>query len=250
MKFPDFLKEFENDLLKYKYEYIKIGANPIKKEETLGLTESKFLGKPYFPLSFNYPKDKAGNPMILLAQINFSETPKLNNYPEKGILQFYISGNNWYDNEAKVIYHETIEESQTNFDFLKDELYSESPVNYEHSLTFSKQEEFGGSEDFRFDYSFNGLDYWEFEDSLNASQKEEIEKFFYNIGHKIGGYAYFTQSDPRDYDEKSKNDVLLLQIDTDEEIMFGDSGVCNFFINEEDLKNKKFENAYFNWDCC
>jgi uncharacterized protein YwqG len=44
--------------------------------------------------------------------------------------------------------------------------------------------------------------------------------------------------------------LLLLQIDTDNEIMFGDSGVANVFINEDDLKKKKFDKAYFNWDCC
>lgn len=82
------------------------------------------------------------------------------------------------------------------------------------------------------------------------SKKKEIQKLLYYEGHKIGGYAYFTQSDPREHDDKLKNDVLLLQIDTDEEIMFGDSGVANFFINKEDLINKNFEKAYFNWDCC
>ncbi len=123
-------------------------------------------------------------------------------------------------------------------------------VNCEHSLIFSAEEEYGGSEDFRFDFTFNGLNYWDFENSLDESEKKEIDKFFYNIGHKIGGYAYFTQSDPRGHDQKSKDDVLLLQIDTDHEIMFGDSGVGNFFINNQDLANKNFEKAYFYWDCC
>jgi uncharacterized protein YwqG len=77
-----------------------------------------------------------------------------------------------------------------------------------------------------------------------------MDKFFYNTGHKIGGYAFFTQCDPRDYNKNKKNDILLFQIDTDAEIMFGDSGVANFFINEDDLINKRFEKAYFNWDCC
>jgi uncharacterized protein YwqG len=44
--------------------------------------------------------------------------------------------------------------------------------------------------------------------------------------------------------------VLLLQIDTDEQIMFGDSGVANVFISPEALRNKQFDQAYFHWDCC
>nr|WP_314492590.1 DUF1963 domain-containing protein [uncultured Chryseobacterium sp.] len=250
MTFPNFLKEFENDLLKYKLDYIKIEATPLKKGQTIDIIQSKFLGIPYLPIGVDYPKDEAGKPMILLAQLNFSEIPTLKNYPEKGILQFYISGNGWYNNEAKVLYHENIDTYQTEFSFLTPDLYSDSPVNCEHSLIFSAEEEYGGSEDFRFDFTFNGLNYWDFENSLNESEKKEIDKFFYNIGHKIGGYAYFTQSDPRGHDQKSKDDVLLLQIDTDHEIMFGDSGVGNFFINNQDLVNKNFEKAYFYWDCC
>lgn len=251
MTFPDYLKEFESDLLKYKLGFIQINAKPIQEESTLSFTQSKFLGKPYLPINMEYPKDKTGKPMILLAQLNFSEIPKLENYPEKGILQFYIPSEDWYDmDDYKVLYHTEIENNQTNFDFLTEELYSDFPVYCEHRLIFSKQEEYGGVLDFRFDYSFNGLDYWEFEEKLDDAQKKEIQKLLYYEGHKIGGYAYFTQSDPREYDDKLKNDVLLLQIDTDEEIMFGDSGVANFFINKEDLINKNFEKAYFNWDCC
>jgi uncharacterized protein YwqG len=72
---------------------------------------------------------------------------------------------------------------------------------------------------------------------------------FRSTGHKIGGYAYFTQCDPREGEPERKDDLLLLQIDTDGEIMWGDAGVANIFINAQDLKNKKFDKAYFNWDC-
>lgn len=251
MIFPDYLKEFENDLLKYKLDFIKIDAKPIKEETVLSFTQSKFLGKPYLPIGIEYPKDKNGKPMVLLAQLNFSEIPRLENYPDKGILQFYISSDEWYDmDDYKIIYHKKVKDYQTNFEFLTQELYNDFPVYCEHSLAFSEKTEYGGCEDFRFDYTFNGLDYWEFEDQLNKPQQEEVEKFFYNVGHKIGGYAYFTQGDPRDLNKEAKNDVLLFQIDTDEEVMFGDSGVANFFINKEDLINRKFEKAYFNWDCC
>ncbi len=33
------------------------------------------------------------------------------------------------------------------------------------------------------------------------------------------------------------------------EIMWGDAGVANFFIEEEDLKNKRFDRVMYNWDC-
>ena len=81
-------------------------------------------------------------------------------------------------------------------------------------------------------------------------QQEELEKYFDSDGHKMGGYASFTQSDPRDYNRNQKSGFQLLQIDTDQQIMFGDSGIAHVFINPDDLAVGRFENAYFYWDCC
>ncbi|WP_438870473.1 DUF1963 domain-containing protein, partial [Pseudomonas sp. L1(2025)] len=68
--------------------------------------------------------------------------------------------------------------------------------------------------------------------------------------HKIGGYASFTQEDPRSYSHQNHT-ILLLQIDSDDDIdsMWGDVGIANFFIRPEDLKKKDFSNVLYNWDC-
>ncbi|SUC47704.1 Domain of uncharacterised function (DUF1963) [Providencia stuartii] len=70
-------------------------------------------------------------------------------------------------------------------------------------------------------------------------------------GHRIGGYPFFTQTDPREYRKEIQDYVLLLQIDSDYEtgILWGDIGVGNFFIHPEDLKNKDFSKVVYNWDC-
>ena len=70
-------------------------------------------------------------------------------------------------------------------------------------------------------------------------------------GSKLGGYPFFTQEDPRTYGDYPTFDTLLLQIDTDDEldIMWGDSGVANFFIALEDLKKRNFSKVLYNWDC-
>ncbi|MGZ3920265.1 MAG: YwqG family protein, partial [Bacteroidia bacterium] len=227
-------------------------ATPVTDGEILPIKQSKFLGKPFLPVDKLYPKSKNGTPMIMLAQINFAEAPALENYPASGILQLFVSPTDWYDmDDYYILFHENVDQDfQTDFSFLTSDLYEESPINCEHKLTFSKEIEYGGTEDFRFQLNFNGKSYYDYQETLSKSQQEEMDKLFYTIGHKIGGYAYFTQSDPRDYDKLKKNDVLLLQIDTDDEIMFGDSGVANVFINIDELKNKNFDKAYFNWDCC
>ncbi len=94
------------------------------------------------------------------------------------------------------------------------------------------------------------MDWLEYSKQLGEKLSNEFDEFFKTEGHKIGGYAYFTQSDPRDYDEKLRSDLPILQIDTDENIVIGDVGLIHFFLNKEDLKNKNFEKAYFQWDCC
>ena len=70
-------------------------------------------------------------------------------------------------------------------------------------------------------------------------------------GHKIGGYPYFIEYDPRE--ENAPHTFLLLQIDIDnvegEEICWRNlGGIANFFISFEDLDNCKFDNIFFHWE--
>ncbi|WP_262916905.1 YwqG family protein [Chryseobacterium aahli] len=90
---PEFLNEFKAQLEKYKLETIKIVATPLKNEESLPIHSSKFLGRPYLPIGMEYPKDKENKPMVLWAQINFSDIPILEGYPKHGILQFFYLQN-------------------------------------------------------------------------------------------------------------------------------------------------------------
>lgn len=56
----------------------------------LRLWQSKIGGFPYFPKGNKYPVDPNGKPPLLLVQINFADVPKLDMFPEKGILQIYL----------------------------------------------------------------------------------------------------------------------------------------------------------------
>ena len=104
------------------------------------------------------------------------------------------------------------------------------------------------------------------EDAKEAFE-EELEEYLWDqdeldetpdwlpkaYGHKIGGYPCFTQEDPRNIAKEDDHDILLLQIDTDNigerEIMWGDSGVANFFISRENLKQRNFQDVIYTWDC-
>lgn len=249
---PSFLKEFKSELDKYKLEAARIEAVPVTEEESLSVKTSKFLGKPYLPMTQEYPKNKFGKPMILFAQINFEEVPFLKGYPRTGILQIFTSELFWaYGDEYFLyLYHqETNQPYQTDFSFLTEDLYTDLPISCEHKLKFIKVTEYGGVRDFRFNFMFNSKSFFDFGDNLTKEERDVFSQMFCSSGHKIGGYAYFTQGDPREGEPEKKDDVLLLQIDTDDKIIFGDAGIANFFINAEDLKKKRFDKTYFYWDC-
>ena len=63
---------------------------------------------------------------------------------------------------------------------------------------------------------------------------------------QVGGYPFFTQSDPRSADD---GEILLFQLNSVKDIMWGDAGVANFFIDREALKNRDFSHVMYNWDC-
>ena len=238
---------------------VRIEAKP---SDTLFLFDSKFGGYPYWPKEKPFPMDSDGHYLYLLAQLNFSQIPHLEGYPENGLLQFYVAADDMYgldfdcqtaQKNFRVIYFEdTTEPPLENFYFL-DEQKRESalPVYHQMQLTFSLQKDY---------YSFGDIRYpEELGDALMSDAKpakgqrslyEEVSAIFPYDGHKIGGYAYFTQGDPREEKEAYSNWVLLLQIDSqDHDLVWGDMGVGNFFIHPDDLKRKDFSKVLYNWDC-
>lgn len=252
---PEFLKKYESSLKACQRKAISIKVNPIETpvfDDHLDIKTSKLLGLPFFPKSKSYPKDKNEKPMIMVAQLNFSEMPSLSGFPEGGILQLFLSATDWYDEDSAVVYHKLTELEEdyiTDFSFLSDKDYEEIPMLKVHELSFEEMTENGGLDDCQFDFLFDGLDWLEFEESLTETEAAAFNEFFDVYGHKTGGYAAFAQGDPRDYNDKKRDDIQLLQIDSDECILFGDSGLGHVFIDQESLKKRDFEKAYFHWDC-
>ena len=233
------------------------------------VTQSKFGGKPYWPKEQDYPVDKTGAALNFIAQINFSEvTEKLANYPAKGLLQFFIANDDLYgmefmderitideylDNYKKnyaVVYHLETGESVKSFNADIEKALSNdmSPYTGESAITFMLIDDIATPADYRFNKIIKPL----------GEMPDEVEEFAFDTliqspDHKIGGYASFTQEDPRGYDAEDAEWLLLFQLDTDSndhiDIMWGDVGIANFFIRLEDLKNLDFSKVWYNWDC-
>lgn len=247
-------EELDAQLRKHKKPSVELKLSPAKN---ISLWSSKVGGKPYLPMDSEFPLTESGNPMFFLAQINFSEMPHLEGFPQKGILQFFIDVEDemmGLENPPKVIYYADIKEDnsllQQNFPKMDFEKYfSPFEKDTELSVKFNKVEQLITTSDFRFP-KIVSIDF-----------SDEIWDKFYDVdeynerGHRIGGYPYFTQYDIRGANDDLKDYILLFQLDSDwgkdvgYEIMWGNAGVANFFIHPEDLKNLDFSKVVYTWDC-
>lgn len=226
---------------------------PLEEPPTLPW-ESRIGGAPWLPVGKKIPACSKGKPMQFLAQLNLEEFPTIWTMPAKGILQFYLSEDaldeDYERGDASVLYFEEIEK--------QNDWWEEHAVPFFEDGPFEKQEvfkldylvtkEWMPGSDYRFREEIGrqlktalGADYWT---ALKAYSEKNA-----GLGHKLGGYSYFAQDDPRFSWEIPGE--LLFQLDSDEAIncYWGDMGAGHFFIAEEALKNKDFSKVQFYWDC-
>ncbi|AKA68098.1 YwqG family protein [Clostridium scatologenes] len=255
IELPESLEKYRDKIEKTIKPYVKI---KLKEQETKPW-ESKLGGNPYLEIGMEYPKASNGECLRLLAQINFEEVPKIKSFPQKGILQFFILPDDVYglnfddpcmQDTFKVIYIPDVEKNEENlikdFSFLGDlEEDWYMPFSSEGKMNFSLEYMPIPWGEYRFNNVYKDI-------SLTDEEDDEYMENLNIDGCKIGGYATFTQDDPRDEEELNSFDTLLLQLDYEKEcdLMFGDAGIANFFINEEDLKKLDFSKVLYNWDCC
>jgi Uncharacterized protein conserved in bacteria len=247
---------------------IKLSAEPC------AIFDSKVGGLPYLPPDADAPTDAKGNKLYLLAQINCEDIAGLPDFPHKGMLQFFISDDDLYGStltvpspqkDWRVVYCPEIDRSVKPSAVA--EVYADmpeiefTPISHECKMTFEMASEGLTTGDYRFEQMF--IRRWNEvfpEDDVTAVFDLDDEVFDIIVSnedasvpaHKMCGYPFFTQADPRDEDS-AQYDTLLFQLDTEfrEEIgvMWGDLGVGNFFINREALKRLDFSDVLYNWDC-
>lgn len=248
------------------------------------LFSSKLGGLPYWDLQKDYPLDHAGQKMMLLAQINFSEANLQDSrLPQTGMLQFFIAtdddlfgmdldfGQLDSMKDYRVIYHETIDTNLTiaAVEALQLPIATDgreyTPLYKEVVLTITPTNIAMGPSCYLFDDLFRQTVLEVTGETLSDSQfyfnylsdddSEYLLQILRNERHWILGYPFFTQDDPRDYNETLRHyDTLLFQLDSDwinktEYVLWGDAGVANFFINHDDLLKKDFSKIMYNWDC-
>ena len=268
----DIFKEIEKKYQKMAKEMMVADAS-VNASKEIKRTDSKIEGIPYIPKGRKIPTNSKGQQFMFLAQINCEDLKGLKDFPQEGILQFWVLGSDHFgkdfDNPTnrdgfEVIYYEKIEDYYSEDEFKEmynpykfDLKYMETLIASEPcKMKFSLEKQ---KESFNYELLDNLFKEVLEEESLGFNEKdklyEEVEKLyddeFYEeiVGTKCNGFPYFTQWEPRDDEQMKEYDTSLFQIDSGKEVMIGDSGVMHFFINREKLKNKDFSDVFYHWDC-
>ncbi len=249
--------------------------------DDIALTDSKFGGTPYVAENDSYPLTAEGQPLMLLAQINFAQVHEQvqdsvsEPLPNNGLLQIFI-------NSADDLYGLDFDNPYPNNDnyqvrFITDfsakplaniaelakqamaddeEIYP--PLIDEFKITFNKGYGFASFLDNSLEYKRAFAELGVAEKNIFENKEQETKSYdLMDImcddegNHQLWGIPSFSQFDPRSEDSEQ---ILLLQIDSeninkDNEICWGDCGIANFFITPQQLQNLEFDKLMYNWDC-
>ena len=223
-----------------------------------GILDSKLFGIPYLPKGEKYPTDKDGTKLSLFIQINLDNI-KLDNFPQKGILQVYANAKKVKAFELdssmfKVKYYEDVtKEYQDNLS----EVETFDWFGYSKSVKLELTEHYTlmPIQNHQFDTVLEQLINI-YNDNMNANLNCEIdgeipESIFdvlYDECQKIeplilGGYSGYSNgtTDGGEACEIRGKDNLIKIVDW--------HTCMNIIISKEDLINKKFENAevFYMW---
>jgi HEAT repeat protein/uncharacterized protein YwqG len=236
-----------------------------RAEDRVILWHSKFGGRPYLPQGTLYPTTSEGRTLFLLAQINFAQVPRLEAFPQEGILQFYIAddgqyGMNYDDlttrERFRVLYFPQVIEDEkelvTDFGFLPKP--AKLPISKPHSLTFARRYAPISAGDYRFESAVFGEGLSHPAKTLWEIRRVYSEGFDVGGEGKIGGYPYFATKhdryDPRKKQARKEEEYEILLLQTPDTWFGGEWGILRFFIREQDLRKLDFSRVmyYCDWD--
>lgn len=247
-------ESFKQWLTKFE-PYTKLSAQLSKISQK---TFTKFGGLPIVPTEFSWPLYN-NCPIPFLFQADFAEInadKALKNFPTDGLMYVFVDSDcvNFADVEGytytegktyKVLFFYKTDSLQTALkpDLLKT-VYKEFYVSAKTVKTYPDVEDCDEAFSIYCDRPVGGMD-----DAYDSMQWKNMENFM------IGGWASYIQSGGYIIGLKENEQdkwTLLMQIgsaDSDSGFMWGDCGVLYFYIREEDLKARNFNNVKMAMQC-
>jgi len=234
--------------------------------EELPIETSKFGGFPCLPTDFPYPTTSEGEPLYLMAQINFSEIPSLKGYPSEGLLQFFIANDDHYGHNFdarmvqtnwRVLFFPKVDfEPGTDLPNVMDEKRTLMPLRHDKVYTLALTFQHALSYPVPYTIEFEELILPLFDVEGEHLRKLEDHYFETLLGpglaferHQLGGYPYFTQDDPRNWEPYQRLELLLQISSEPKKLIWGDMGVAGLFIAPDRLSQQDFSELMYTWDC-
>ena len=201
-----------------------------------------------------------GAPMRLVAAIFCSELPPTPLFPKTGVLRFYLDPNALTLTEPQAV---PADRFRVCYDACEDGLQTtpateDAPFPFYPGVSVSMQlaNEPMCAEDFRYAVT---VDAWCKAHPDSPLQKADLQDsdfthWLERYRHKLGGYAGFTDRDPRAAVEAdARYDTLLLQLPCLHNPLAGSmtaqgSGLLSFFLPGEALKQLDFTDMLLYWD--
>ncbi len=247
----------------------------ITNEESIDIGKSKIGGSPDLPKDFEWFEFKE-NPMSFLAQINLNEISDYdieNKLPNKGILYFF------YDSEQNVWGFDPKDKAGSKVFFYDGDVSKLERKEKPNSLD---EYSYFNSCSLNFKSSINMLDYqsslmdgFTLEDEEEGNYENLIEEIYEDEIFKLLGHSNNVQGGmelecelvtngiycggPEGYQNPKRKNLeenkglwnLLFQMDSSDDIgtMWGDCGRIYYWIRENDLKERKFENSWAVLQC-
>ncbi len=222
------------------------------------ILDDKIGGLPYLPIGEPYPKDKEGNNLALLLQVNLKNID-LPGYPKNGILEIFTDKDVKYPIEYVIKYFQEGLDYQTTLPQID---LSNYIVNTAYKIKLTKDVCYMPLNDYRFIKTFTPIVNKEF--ATNLSSYADLDKYFQdfawydkvinslnNPSITIGGYADFVQYDPRSNIKENK-DECLFKLDSwldPSKFHIGDMGILSVLISNKDIEHKDFQRATIDYDC-
>ncbi len=256
---PDILQPYAAAINRTVMPIMGAGFNPQAATQPTG---SRLGGRPWWPKGDPYPLDGAGKPLHLLIQINFDEMPRFAPFPEMGLLQLFIGGDQLYGANLddlkrptgfKAIYHASVDRAQDTRAGPRTvgksvHLPLEKPLS-PIGLEFEPDLMPVDPSDYRFERLLPEI---ASDEDLAQAYAEWLGSDMAPSAIRLGGYPTFSQDDPRAAGaggSKGLGDLTLLTLDSTTGLMWGDAGAAQFLMHEDDLLRLDFSKVVYNWDC-
>ena len=219
-------------------------------------------GPAWLPDGEAWPRGRDGRPMEFLAQLDFAELPRLPDFPEAGLLQFFIARDDRfgadYDDparsEVRLIWRaEPPVGGRLHAQGPLDPLVDSSPFIDEaaratgQSLSATRSSRMPSHDSVEVEKLLAQMGI------ANAANVDDLVDPLLDMDEPpnrfVGGHPRFVQWDFRKPGFLDDYDRVLLQLDSQSGLIWGDCGWAVFMIRRADLIARDFSRVLFSWDC-